>query len=369
MARSNAPDREGDLPRLRLIKAADCAIDEGRPYLVKNIIARGDHAILIGQPGAGKSVIAPHLAYAIAQGRTVLGRRVRGARVLYVAAEDGHGMRRRIAALRQRWGDAPDFYLAADGLDLLHPKSESRGALARTVAELAPGLVVIDTVSRAFPGLIENDAGPMGEVVGVVRSITADGARAVITVHHVTKEGGGSPRGHGVLAADADVVLMVEGAGTEARTARLTKNRNGSCDAALSFLIETETLGIDEDGDAITAPVAAETEPDAAAAARGREAALPDTQALLLRELKSIISEGAAQRVSPRPDMLPLLAVDRDLLRTRLIAAGWFAEGVLASTPDGTKLTRDGYKPEHKALTALAKKGFIAFTRHFAWSL
>src|SRR6266568_4446716 len=85
--------------RLVLLTPADCAVAKHRPYVAKGLIGEGDLALIIGQPGAGKSVLGPHMAYAVAQGRAIFGRRVRQGRVLYIAAEDGPGMRIRTRAL------------------------------------------------------------------------------------------------------------------------------------------------------------------------------------------------------------------------------------------------------------------------------
>ena len=47
----------------------------------------------LGAPGAAKSLLGPHLGYAVAQGREAFGMRTRQGGVLYVAAEDARGMR------------------------------------------------------------------------------------------------------------------------------------------------------------------------------------------------------------------------------------------------------------------------------------
>ena len=104
---------------LRAITPEDCETLHHQNTSSKDLSRAANHCGTIGQPGAGKSVLAPHLAYAVAQGRPVLGRRVRQGPVLYLAAEDGYGMTMRVRAMRKQWGDAPDFYLARDTIDLL----------------------------------------------------------------------------------------------------------------------------------------------------------------------------------------------------------------------------------------------------------
>ena len=102
----------------RLLSPADCQRMPARPYVIKGLIGKGDHAVMFGQPSAGKSCLAPYLAYAVAQGRSVFGRRVNQGRVLYLAVEDGEGVAARVHALSRRFGDAPHFMLVPDALDL-----------------------------------------------------------------------------------------------------------------------------------------------------------------------------------------------------------------------------------------------------------
>lgn len=237
---------------LSILTPAECAEAAPRGYLIKGMIAPGDLVLLFGQPGAGKSVIAPHLGYAVARGADVFSRRVKQGRTLYVAAEDPHGMRQRVHALMIEQGDAPDFLLVDGITDLLSGGSLDPDRLRELVAEHEPALVVIDTIAAAFPGLRENEAEDMGNVVRLARSLTDSGA-AVVLVHHSPKADDSTPRGHGSLNGDADVGLRLT-KDTEGVTGSFSKNRNGPSDALLGFTIKAVCIGTDEDGEPITAP-------------------------------------------------------------------------------------------------------------------
>ncbi len=249
-------------PRLRMrdrfIHPIDCATGPRRGYLVKGILAPGDVAAVIGSPGAGKSQFAPFLAYAVAQGRSVFNLRTKPGRTLYLAGEDMAGMRQRVHALRLRHGDAPNFALAECGnlTDAATVKD-----LLDAVASYQPALIVLDTVSATFAGLDENDAAGMGAVVALGRRMAATGA-AVLLVHHTAKNGDGTPRGHSVLNGTLDMCLLLNGADdNKIVRGKLTKNRNGACDIEIAFRTEAVSLGFDEDGDSITAPLATELAP------------------------------------------------------------------------------------------------------------
>lgn len=257
-----SPSDTGTVPEsggLTFETPSDCANLPARPYVLKGLLAKGDVAAIVGAPGAGKSLLAPLLGYAVARGAEVFGRRTKPGKVFYVAAEDTHGMRARLSALRQDYGDADDFKLVGGVSDLLSKKGDLR-ALRAAVKTQRPSLVIIDTVAVAFPGLEENSAEGMGQVVAAARSLTAWGA-AVVLIHHDTKAGDGLPRGHSILNGALDVSLYLKkDRDTGVVTVEPSKNRNGTTDQTLAFTIGTRVVGTDEDGDAITAAIAEQSD-------------------------------------------------------------------------------------------------------------
>lgn len=274
---------------LRLLLPADCAASPPRAYVVKELIGRHDLGLIIGQPGAGKSIVAPHIGYAVAQGRTVFGRRTRQGRVLYVPCEDPHGMRQRVHALKLEHGDATDFHLVEGVSDLFAKDGRDGDALAALVEKTRPLLVIVDTLAAAFPGLRENESEDMGRVLAVAKRLRDLGA-AVLLIHHAPKADDASPRGHGSLNGTADVVLRLAiDTDTGAVAGRLGKNRNGPCVATLGFSIKSVAIGVDEDGDRITAPIADELdEADRRASAGPR---LTKAEATARRFLADLICE------------------------------------------------------------------------------
>lgn len=245
--------------RLRVLTPAECAGSARREYILKGLAVLKDVVVVVGQPGAGKSVLVPYLAWRIAQGERAFGRRVRRAAVLYVAAEDGTGMQMRVSALRETYGEASGFFLVPDAPDLMDPTGTDLAELVRVARERRAGLIVLDTLARAFPGLRENEAEDMDRVVRACRGLANETGAAVMLLHHPAKaEGSETPRGHGRLDGDADVTLFVAKGGEGERIVKMGKNRNGASEARFTFGIRTVALGIDPDGDPITAPVAEE---------------------------------------------------------------------------------------------------------------
>ena len=354
--------------RMHVLTMVDCAASAPRDYILKGLIARGDLGVLFGPPGAGKSVVAPYLAHAVAMGREVFGRRVRQGVVLYVAAEDGAGMKLRVTALRQH-GDTGDFLVVADPVDLMGdgetdtPHLDELRDVARRLGAI---LVVVDTLAAAFPGLDENDGRSMGRVVKVLRELGAPApasgglpawaGAAVVAVHHAAKGGGTTPRGHGVLDGAADVTMRIEMPEDRAapRTVKLGKNRNGSSLDGFAFIIRAKTLGQDEDGDSIMAPVAEEAEVE-----HGRAKAKPlsgQQRTALHFLVDAVASEGA-----PLPSSWLLPAVLRGVPLTR-----WFqeAERQQLSTSDNPKNRRDVF---NRIAGQLRDRNVIAMREGWVW--
>jgi hypothetical protein len=272
--------------RDRIIHPVDCATGPRRGYVVKGLIAPFDVGAIIGAPGTGKSQLAPYLAYAVAQGRPVFGLRTKPGRVLYLAAEDMTGMRQRVHALRLDRGDARDFGLVDCGD--MRSDMATRADLVDTVTATKYALVVVDTVSAAFAGMDENDSAGMGDVVALARKIAATGA-AVILVHHIAKNGDGTPRGHSVLNGTLDMCLSLAGLNDDKIVrGKLSKNRNGPCDLDIAFISKVIVLGQDEDGDDITAPIACELPPMSAETPRRPKLSPQEARGLaIMRELSA----------------------------------------------------------------------------------
>ena len=392
-AREAAPPKSAGKAALRVLTLADCAAARPRGYIVKGLIAPGQLAVLFGPPGAGKSVVAPYLAHAVAMGREVFGRRVRPGVVLYIAAEDGSGMKLRATALRGLHGDTSGFRVVAEPVDLMGDGTKDTPHLEelRDIARrLGVALVVVDTLAAAFPALDENDGRSMGRVVKVLRDLGAPApasaglptwpGAAVVAVHHAAKGGGSTPRGHGVLDGAADVTMRIEVPEDRAkpRSVKLGKNRNGSSLAGFAFTIRAETLGQDEDGDDITAPVAEEAEAeegsptvsDAESRAKA-EGRLRDDVKLLLRELRNLAA--MADAIAPELGMPAVQAVRRATLCGGLVRAGWFRDTEMRSVSQTGNavmpVERAGQTRLHKALEALKSKGFAGFNSAWAWPI
>lgn len=340
--------------RFRLLTMEDCAAGRSaRRYVVKGGLARGDLGIVFGQPGAGKSVLAPYLAHGIATGRSVFDRRVRQCPVLYVAAEDGHGMRDRLRALRQDAGDAPVFLLA-ESVNLTRPADATE--LRDRIVECGAGVVIVDTLAAAFPGIKENESDGMGQAVTVLRSLGQPTGAAVVVVHHGTKAGDHGPRGHGLLNGAADVTLEVAVVpGTSTRSVVFGKNRNGpAADLAWYFAVKEVLVGLDEDGEPETAPLAFEVP-----SAPRRAPKLPKSARMALAALHEVLRAKGAPL--PKGDGFPGGELQG------VTAGDWQAECGRRGL-SGADTPQDRAKAFRRARAALQEAGLIGMRDDLVWA-
>nr|WP_256476170.1 AAA family ATPase [Siccirubricoccus soli] len=347
----------GATNRFPLRSMEDCITSVARPYLIKGVLGRGDLAILFGPPGAGKSALAPYIALAAAQGRSVFGKRVRQCRVLYVAAEDGHGMRGRVRALWEAHGPSTNLLLI-DIPPNLGGASDLADVQAR-IAECGADLVIVDTMAAAFPGLRENESEDMGRAVAALRSLSAPTGAAVLVLHHGTKNNDRGPRGHSLLNGAVDLTLEVTAPapGERVRTVTFGKNRNGPSDGVTWYFdVQGATIGIDEDGEPETAALASEVP---AGAARPKAKLTKIEKAALGALHASIETDGAPLPVGDGYPETSTEGVCVDAWRKECDRRG------ISAAEDA----KDRYRAFKRAREALVEKGLVAVRDDKAWAV
>ena len=252
-----------EIAGLPVLTPAQCATLPPRDYIVKHLISLGQEGCLFGAPVfLGRSAVCSEVGTRGFEGRRDIRTSDQAAPALYVACEDQAGMADRFAALHAELGDAPDLFLFTTISDLYSP-GEKKGtgsadfeALRRAVKKVRPGLVIIDTLAMAMPGLEENDPAGMNRVVQIGKALAKGGA-AVMFIHHGTKSEGDTPRGHSVFNGALDFSILLKGADTSGIVrAKLPKNRNGRPDLDIAFRTGVRRIGVDVDGDPRDAPIA-----------------------------------------------------------------------------------------------------------------
>jgi hypothetical protein len=231
--------------------------------------------------------------------------------VLYVAAEGGFGIERRLTAFRLHLGiDAADvpFFILTTAPDLCDPEADTEDLLAE-IKHLAPsvGLIVLDTLSRVMAGGNENASDDMGALVRNCDRIREETGAHVMLVHHTGKDAAKGARGHSLLRAATDTEIEVKrDPQTKIITATMTKQRDGEVGQVYGFRLDPVEIGEDQDGDPITSCVIEPVEVDNM---RGKTQGtkLTSDQELLMREIQNMAID--ERHTSGEHYRLPLKAV------------------------------------------------------------
>ena len=229
-------------------------------WLVKGAVPDDSIGMVFGASGTFKSFVALDQALHVAHGMQWLGRKTRQGTVVYVAAEGGAGIHRRVAAWHQRHGLelATNFFVCITPLIL--SLSEHVEFLAAQIEALPerPALVVIDTLSQTFAG-DENSASDISAYLRMANaSIRAKFNCCVQIIHHSGHAATERPRGSSAITANVDFMLGMFKPDNGAMVARLetVKQKDGEKLESQTFALASEVLGQDEDGEQITSLVA-----------------------------------------------------------------------------------------------------------------
>jgi DNA repair protein RadA/Sms len=200
----------------------------------------GSLVLIGGDPGIGKSTVVLQAAGAVA-GR---------APVLYLSAEESAAQ---VKLRAERLG------IAGKGL-LILPETALEAAL-RQAEEIAPALLIVDSIQTVFSESAGNSPGSIAqlrECAGTLMRWAKSHSVPVIIIGHVTKDGDiAGPR---LLEHVVDVVLYLEGERFSSyRLLRAVKNRFGSVDEVGVFeMTGTGLRGVENPSEAFIAERAAD---------------------------------------------------------------------------------------------------------------
>lgn len=326
--------------RFRLMSADELMMLPPLQWLVRGVLPAAGVACLYGPSGSGKSFLAIDAAAHIAAGRWWFGHRVTQAPVVYCALEGEHGIAQRVHAWKVRRGALPQsLHFMAQPFALLEDAQALADAIKATGA--GGGVVVIDTLNRAASGIDENSGAEMGLVIDACKALQAAAGGLVLLVHHTGKDLTRGLRGHSSLHAALDAAIEVT-RGDAGRAWKVAKSKEGEDEAAHPFRLEVETIGADDDGDAITSCVVVPDE----TVQEVKAAKMPagGNQRLILDALRPLFKashdfgKGGGPSVRPcleleavLPKLRDSLAVepDRKTERTRQAITGLVSRGVL----------------------------------------
>ena len=324
--------------------------------LIKGVLDQGGSSVIYGDSNSGKTFIAVMMALYIALGWEWCGRRVRQCRVLYIAAEAGGSIVRRLEAFALHHGlkDLPGFHLIPAAVNFCSTEKDAQEVITEAQALGGVGLIVIDTLARAMAGGNENGPDDMGAFIRNIDLIREKTGAQVEIIHHSGKDPTKGGRGHSSLRAAVDTEIEVIQSENGIITAEIKKQRDGQKGDKFCFVLESVELGKDEDGDLITSCVLIPTEEPPAQKLKGSGG----RQARALTILHNLLTEHGEPGV-PKKGMTELVFVRLDDFRTAL--------------KDGNIIASD--KPDNvrrgisKVIEDLNNKGITATWEDKIWAI
>lgn len=289
---------EGRRPKFTVEPFDAIRFETSEEWLVKRVIPRQGVGAIFGKSQAFKSFVALNLAFHIACGWRWADRRVTPAPVVYIAAEGARGVRKRKVGfekenaerLKQAEGGVPFFLISAapnlgTGRDDLAELITSIEA-----SDVAPGMIVVDTLAQSLGGGEENGSGMMTFVANATALANSFGC-FVLIVHHVGLGDKDRLRGHSSLLGALDALILAERRKDElATTLTLQKLKDDEDGVKLTARLSRIVIGRDKDGDDVSTLIAEVSDGAEAQAAKASNS-VPRSQRLLMDVVAAALEE------------------------------------------------------------------------------
>jgi putative DNA primase/helicase len=201
--------------------------------------------ILFGASGTFKSFLALDLCLHLAHDMAWCGRKTNAGGVVYVAAEGGAGISRRVSAWHKQNKRMLATNFAVCVTPLLLTVEERIVALRDAISALTfkPSLIVVDTLSQTFAG-DENSASDISDYLRLINlHLRSTFGASVLVIHHTGHSASERPRGSSALTANVDYLLGVYRPDAEGMSAQLEVLKQKDGDKLLAQHFDLTKIG------------------------------------------------------------------------------------------------------------------------------
>lgn len=248
-ARATALPYSGVPSRFHLLDRSAIMAQPPLRWRLKGVFPETGIGAIYGPSASGKSFLGLDLGISIALGDAWFGHRSYAAPVTYIMLEGEGALRNRV----QAWEEQNQKQVPSGFMAMAQPFELADSTQVEELGALVPsgGVIIIDTLNRAAPGLDENSSQDMGQVIAGMKRLQEITGGLVIVVHHTGKDASKGLRGHSSLHAALDGAIEVE-RNANSRCWSAAKVKDGEDGKQVPFKLHVIDLGRDSDGDAIT---------------------------------------------------------------------------------------------------------------------
>jgi hypothetical protein len=195
------------------VLARDITI-EPKEFLIDGFLGLREQSGWFGPPDSGKSAIMVYAACCVAAGVAFCGRTVRSGPVLYVAAERGAVVKRRVKAWCQEHRINPPIAVLDAAIDFRTGETDTARIIetANKLSGLCDSAVVwiiFDTLNRIMAGGDENSPKDMGTIITNLDKVYRATNAHCSLIHHVPVDRSDRMRGHSSLLGALDTTVKV----------------------------------------------------------------------------------------------------------------------------------------------------------------
>jgi len=245
------------LTSFKPVWATDLQLEEIEiDFFVDGMLVDGGFSVLSGTPGSLKTFLAIDLACHVQAGIEWHGRRVKQRPVIYIAAERGEEVKKRVIAWKQKHGvnnldmlitpKQVDFFgIWRDTLDI----ADTMRVIQHVMGAEGGGLVVIDTMAMSLGNGDINSNQDVKKFTDSCKRIMVETGSHVMVVHHVSDKGeSGKPMGATALSGAVDASFVIKEKSDDVRELKCIKANNIETGIFTHFKPTEVVVGKNRDG-------------------------------------------------------------------------------------------------------------------------
>ncbi len=225
-------------------------------YLVKGVFPATGLACIYGPSGSSKSFLALDFAMSVACKKEWFGLEVKTVPVIYIVLEGLQGFIKRIDAwIAQNKIRPKKFFLIRDDINLFNFADVSDLVASLQKSNFVNGLIVIDTLNQASPGVDENSVKEISQVLNHLKFIQRETNSLTLIVHHSGKDVNRGLRGSSSIRAALDTSIEVSSESYTQKEWRIEKSKDSADGQTYKYSLKEINLGQDADQNSITSCV------------------------------------------------------------------------------------------------------------------